>query len=183
MKRIVTVLLFAVLATGAKAQVSPQSDHVIAGTDYHLHDGAVTSPQTVAEVEAADTTLFHAIFDACDIDTAGAMMTQDVRFIHDKWGQTANDRATLVKAFKGGCERQAAGTDFHSRREIVQGTQHVYALNGYGAVETGTHRFFALLPGKPEQLTEVSEFVILWKHIDGKWLMAEAISYDHRLSQ
>ena len=178
MKPIVASLCLALFATGAQAQ----ADHRIPGTDYHLSEGAVTEPQTVAEVEAADAKLFHAIFDACDIDTAGAMMTEDVRFIHDKWGQTANDRATLVETLKGGCRNQAAGTDFRSRREVVPGTQRVYAMNNYGAVEMGTHRFYALLPGKPEQLTEVSEFIILWKHVDGKWLMAEAISYNHRLT-
>ncbi len=178
MKRLIAVLLFALSATSAHAQ----ADHLIPGTTYHLNEGAVTTPQTIAEVEAADTRLFHAIFDACDIDTASAMMTEDVRFIHDKWGQIANDRATLVDTLRGGCRNQAAGTDFRSRRELVPGTQHVYALNGYGAIETGTHRFYALLPGKPEQLTEISEFIILWKHIDGKWLMAETISFDHQLT-
>jgi len=178
MKRAVTILFLALSATGAHAQ----ADHQIPGTTYHLSEGAVTSPETVAEVEAADARLFRAIFDDCDIDTAASMLTEDVRFIHDKWGQTANDRATLVGALRAGCKNQAAGTDFRSRREIVPGTQHVYALNGYGAVETGTHRFYALLPGKPEQLTEISAFVILWKHVGGKWLMAEAISYDHRLT-
>lgn len=178
MKRIAAVLLFALFATGAHAQ----ADHRIAGTDYHLSEGAVTTPERVAEVKAADAQLFGAIFDACDIDTAATLMTPDVRFIHDKWGQTANDRAALVDALKGGCKNQAAGTDFKSRREIVPGTQRVYALNSYGAVEMGTHRFYALLPGKPERLTEVSDFVILWKHIDGKWQMAEAISYNHQLT-
>lgn len=178
MKRIAALLLFVLSATGAHAQ----TDHLILGTNYHLNEGAVTKPELVRAVEAADARLFSAIFDACDIDAAGAMTTEDVRFIHDKWGQTANDRATLVNALKGGCKNQAAGTDFRSQREIVPGTQHVYALNGYGALETGTHRFYALLPGKPEQLTEVGEFIILWKQIEGKWLMAEAISYDHQLT-
>jgi hypothetical protein len=177
-KRFVTILLFAFCATGADAQ----TDHLIPGTAYHLSDGAVTDPELVTEVEAADARLFRAIFDACDIDAASTMLTEDVRFIHDKWGQTANDRATLVNAFKSGCKNQAAGSDFHSRREIVPGTQQVHALNGYGAIETGKHRFYAVLPGKPEQLTEISEFVILWKHVGGKWLMAEAISYDHKLT-
>ncbi len=159
-----------------------QADHLIPGTDYHLSEGAVTTPELVAAVEDADTRLFTAIFDTCDMDTAASLMTEDVRFIHDKWGQTANDRATLVAALKDGCQRQAAGTDFRSRREIVPGTQHFYALNSYGAVEMGTHRFYALLPGKPEQLTEISDFVILWKQVDGKWQMAESISYNHHLT-
>lgn len=49
---------------------------------------------------------------------------------------------------------------FLDRCEIVPGTLKVYPLNNYGAVETGVHRFFQLLPGKPgkpEKLVEVSQ--------------------------
>jgi hypothetical protein len=38
--------------------------------------------------------------------------------------------------------------------KLIPGTLHVNPLNDYGAVEIGEHRFFQLLPGKPEKLVE-----------------------------
>ena len=45
----------------------------------------------------------------------------------------------------------------------------VYPLNNYGAVEVGVHRFYQLLPGKPEKLVEVSQFTHVWKKDESGW--------------
>ena len=49
--------------------------------------------------------------------------------------------------------------------------------------EVGVHRFFQLLPGKPEKLVEVSQFTHVWKKEGGAWKLARALSYDHRLTE
>ena len=75
------------------------------------------------------------------------------------------------------------GVDFPARRELVPGSLEVWPIDKYGALEIGTHRFYARIKGKPETLTETGNFMILWKQVDGKWLMAESISYGHKLAE
>jgi ketosteroid isomerase-like protein len=171
-------VLFAALLFAAPA-VQAQT---VKGTDYRLTEGPRDDPALTQEIVAADKALFDAFFVACDIEKLGTLLTDDVSFVHDKWGKTADSKAELVAAFRGTCERQAAGTDFRSRRELVVESVEVHPLNNYGALEMGEHRFYALIPGQPEQLTEVSRFIILWQKVGGVWKMAETISYGHKLT-
>ena len=46
--------------------------------------------------------------------------------------------------------------------------------------EVGVHRFFQLLPGKPEKLVEVSQFTHVWKKDESGWKLARVISFDHQ---
>jgi hypothetical protein len=80
------------------------------------------------------------------------------------------------------CARQKTGEDYRARRELVPGTLKVYPLNNYGAVEIGVHRFYQLLPGKPEKLVEVSQFTHIWKKEESGWKLARVLSYDHKLT-
>jgi uncharacterized protein DUF4440 len=178
-----SVSLYFALVPYAFAQDSKPDPRVKGAEQYHLTEGAETSAELVAAISQADSEMFDAVFAHCDPVKAGTMVTDDVRFIHDKAGQIASSKSELMRVFGEGCANQAKGTDFRSRRELVPGSLHVYAINQYGAVELGQHRFFALIPGKAEQLTEIGDFVILWKLVDKRWLMSEAISYNHRLTQ
>jgi hypothetical protein len=150
---------------------------------YHLTEGAKTTAELRAAIAKADSEMFDAVFAHCDAAKVGTMVTDDVRFIHDKTGQFASSKSELVNVLGEECANQAKGTDFRSRRELVPGSLRVYAINQYGAVELGEHKFFALIPGKPEQLTEKGEFIILWRLVGEQWLMSEAISYNHTLTQ
>ena len=79
-------------------------------------------------------------------------------------------------------ERQRTGVDFLSKRVLDEESLRVYPINEYGAVETGTHRFYAVAEGKPDQLTETAQFLMIWKRVDGAWKLARVVSYDHRLA-
>jgi len=111
------------------------------------------------------------------------MLTDDFRFLHDKFGLIETSKAQFVADIEAGCERQAKGSDFRARRELVPGTMQVWPIDKYGALELGEHRFYARLPGKPDQLTEAGRFVIVWKQVGGNWRMAETISYGHKLAE
>lgn len=49
------------------------------------------------------------------------------------------------------------------------------------ALETGTHRFYAIQKGKPDRLTETGQFTQVWKEENGQWRLA--LSYDHQLAE
>lgn len=131
------------------------------------------------QIAEADQALFRAIFDDCDPKALEGLVTDDFEFYHDKWGQIARSKAEFVKAIQGLCERQRAGTDFKGRRVLVQASVEVFPMKGYGALESGRHDFFKVEPGKPDIPTEKARFTHLWRQVDGKWLLARVLSYDH----
>ncbi|HEY5337694.1 MAG TPA: nuclear transport factor 2 family protein [Rhizomicrobium sp.] len=164
------------------ALAADSADHRLKGAEqYHLTDGPKMDAALTATIAKADRDLFDAVFTQCDAAKVAAMLTGDFHFVHDKDGESS--RAQFVDNLKGHCDRVKTGVDFPARRELVPGSLQVWPINKYGALEIGVHRFYATLPGKPEQLTETGNFMILWKNVDGKWLMAESISYGHALAQ
>ncbi|HSK80348.1 MAG TPA: nuclear transport factor 2 family protein [Thermoanaerobaculia bacterium] len=153
------------LATGATAQ--PRS-------------GPAVTQELIDEITEKDRVFFDALFNKCDVETVGAMVTEDFEFYHDKGGMTASSRAQFVDSIREMCERQKTGVDYRARRELV--SQEVYPLNNYGAVQVGVHRFYQKLEGNGEKLVEIAKFTNLWKKEGDAWRMSRVLSYDHKLT-
>jgi ketosteroid isomerase-like protein len=149
----------------------------------NLTPGAVARPGLAEEIRAADAEFFKAFFDTCDIATIRRYVTDDFEMFHDKGGRVAATGAELVKSAEDKCRRQAEGTDFLSTRKLLPDTLEVHAINGYGAISTGRHEFFAVKAGEPDRLTETGQFTIVWKEEDGQWKLARALSFDHVLAE
>jgi hypothetical protein len=144
---------------------------------------AAASPELVATLTARDAELFAAFFDRCDPVAVRAMLTDDMEFFHDKGGLISTTGDAFAADLKGHCERLKTGEDFASRREIVPGSVSTFVINNYGAMTMGAHRFYKLTPGKPEEMTEVGKFIIIWKNDGGVWKLARVVSYDHHLAR
>ena len=134
------------------------------------------------EIAAADLALFSAFFDRCDVEALKGMVTDDFEMFHDKNGYMTKSGKEFIEGIARTCARQKAGEDYRARRELVPGTLKVFPLNNYGAVEVGVHRFYQLLPGKPEKLVEVSQFSHVWKKEESGWKISRVLSYDHKLT-
>jgi len=145
--------------------------------------GPEQTQQQFEEIAAADQALFSAFFDRCDMATLAKMVTDDFEMFHDKNGYMTKSGKEFLDGIAGTCARQKTGEDYRARRELVPGTLKVYPLDNYGAVEIGVHRFYQLLPGKPEKLVEVSQFTHVWKKEEGGWKLSRVLSYDHRLTE
>ena len=149
------------------------------------HAGPTRGPEPTQalydEIARMDAELFDALFNRCDPDRLARIVTDDVEFIHVKWGPTSKSKAEVVEGLRRMCARQATGEDYRARRELVSMTIH--PLNNYGVMQMGEHRFYRLTPGKPEELIETGAFVDLWKRVDGQWKLYRVISYDHRLTK
>ena len=171
-------LVGAMLMTSAAAQAGPT---LKGAPQHHLTPGPAQSAELTAAIAKADAALFHEVFDRCDPITTAAMLTDDFRFVHDKDG--AESRVQFIRDLNAHCRRVKSGEDFAARRELVEGSLEVWPLNNYGALEIAEHRFYAQLPGKPEQLTETGRFMILWKKDGSEWKMAESISWGHKLAE
>lgn len=147
-----------------------------------LTPGPAVTQAMIDGVVQADKALFAAVFDTCDVDALTGMVTDDMEFFHDKGGLTSTSGAAFVDAIRGKCARQKSGEDFMSRRELIEGSVRVYPINNYGAIEVGEHRFFAMVEGEPDRLTETAKFTQVWKNDEGIWRLARVLSYDHVLA-
>lgn len=126
-------------------------------------------------IAALDAALFDA-YNRCDIDKVGTFFAEDLEFYHEKGGLTLTRDATLAIMRKNLC-----GADSNRvRRELVQGSMEVRAINNYGAVQAGEHRFYLTQKGQKEALDGIGKFVMLWRKNGDEWRVSRVISYGFR---
>ncbi len=149
---------------GSSAAAPRSSDVVPAGTEIPSEPGALLSL-----VLDLDRRMFAA-YDAHDVDALMSFFATDLEFYHDTGGLLAHGQ--VRDGFRGVF---AANPDI--RRELVPDSTRVFPVKGYGAIQTGRHRFCHTEGGKPDCGT--FEFVQVWRLRDGKWQVARELSYGH----
>jgi hypothetical protein len=153
--RLLLLTLLAAPIVAVRAQ-SPQSE---APPD-ELH-------RTIA---ALDSALFaSASYERCDLEEFKAFFADDVEFYHDQSGLTVGSETVAGQIKQNICGKV--------RRELVAGTLEVHPMRGYGAVETGVHRFYQ--PKVSNEALGEAKFIHLWQQKDGVWKITRVISYDH----
>lgn len=121
-----------------------------------------------------DKALFDAL-NACDLEGWRRYLAEDIEFYQDNDDVTTT-REQLEPSFMDRCGPDNVST---LRRELVQETVEVHPIQGYGAVQFGTHRFWVVKDGEPNQLAATPRFVHLWRNEDGAWQITRVISYGH----
>ena len=149
----------------------------------HLTPGPEPTQELFDVLLEQDRVLFDAAFNACEPDRAAPLIHEHFEFLHDKWGQIAGTGAEFLTAIRETCEKRKTGENFAARRELVRDSLTVHPMAEYGAMQMGTHRFYAVQPGKPDRMTEVGKFIHVWKREGEAWKLTRVISYDHRLAE
>jgi ketosteroid isomerase-like protein len=121
-----------------------------------------------ATIAALDEKLFDAS-NRCDLETFGSLLADDLEFYHDQAGVTWTAQALIAATEQNICGKV--------RRELIPGTLEVDRIEGFGAVEMGSHRFC-----KPDGDTCMgsARFMHVWKHENGQWKLSRVISFGHR---
>jgi hypothetical protein len=158
--RIATLLLLVCVPTFVSAQ-TPRFD-----------EGGLGAGPVFDALARMDTLLFDASFVSCDAAIANAIFTDDVEFYHDQNGFASGEQVREnTKRLAAACPRERGIT-----RTLVPGTLRVYPIQGYGALQTGIHRFDE--PGAAS--STVARFAHLWRNDGGNWRLARVLSVDHR---
>ncbi|HET6996036.1 MAG TPA: nuclear transport factor 2 family protein [Chitinophagaceae bacterium] len=118
-----------------------------------------------------DSVFFNA-FNTHNLEKLKELLDDDLEFYHDLGGVTNYNQN--VDAFKRTFESER-----RVRRELVRGSLEVYPIKDYGAVETGTHRFYATEKAQEEKLSSEAKFVQVWQKKNGAWKITRIISYGH----
>ncbi|SHF57997.1 protein of unknown function [Microbulbifer donghaiensis] len=171
MQKLLGVLLFfAILSATLVARAE----------EYPVVAGPTTPESLIEEISAADHQLFKAVFNDCDVQASQGLVTDDFEFFHDKWGKTADSGAEFLNSIRDMCEGRKTGRNVPARRELIADSVKIFPLNNFGAIQTGTHKFYGLPPGKAPVLRETGQFTHVWQKVSGQWKLARVLSYDHQ---
>ena len=113
--------------------------------------------------------IFFSYYNSCDVnfDKYAAFYSDSLEFYHDKGGFDNSKQSVLEGTKKYVCGKVT--------RDLVKGSIEVYPIKGYGAVETGLHRF----RNRTEKDTSASEpgkFIIVWQQKNNEWKITRVIS-------
>ncbi len=127
-----------------------------------------------------DSLLFNVGFNTCEVSVFDSLVSNDFEFYHDQSGITPSKDVFMEITKNGLCN-----LDYQPIRKLDEGSLEVFPLkdNGklYGAIQRGTHRFYAKYPNQEEsELTSVARFTHVWLLDDSnRFRLSRVLSYDH----
>jgi hypothetical protein len=157
MKKQLIILIITLTAISAVAQVHKNSD-------------------LYKTILANDSLLFEVGFNTCDIKQFENLLSDNLKFYHDKDG-ISNKTKFLIDLKKGICN------DIQNRkvkRFLVKERTEIFPLykDGviYGAVQNGEHMFSE----KRESQSGIAKFTNVWELENGVWKLTTSFSFDHQ---
>lgn len=146
---------------------------------FNLYSQVDKSSDLFKILKTKDSLLFNVGFNTCDISQFENLVSENFEFYHDKSGITSS-KADFIKSIKDGLCKLS----YKPRRALDEKSLVVYPLEKdgvlYGAIQMGTHRFYAVEKDKPEYLTSVANFTHIWLLQNGSWKLSRGLSYNHR---
>lgn len=130
-----------------------------------------------------DSLLFEVGFNHCNIKQFEDLLSEDLRFYHDKSG--SSDKSEFLGNMQNGlC---ADSKKYQARRELVPETTKIYALYDndilYGAIQEGVHQFYEKTAGQSEKFGSSAKFTHLWILENDEWKLANVLSFEHSPNQ
>ena len=111
------------------------------------------------EIMKADSLLFEAGFNNCELEALEGIMDSSLEFYHDLSGITSGKDEYI-----DGILNTICSLDYRPKRKLVEVEIYPLKSNGevYGAIQKGVHEFYALEEGKAPYLTNTARFTNLW---------------------
>lgn len=132
---------------------------------YSLAQQSIQNRDTLFEtISRLDSLLFDA-YNNCNMQVYASHFSDDLEFYHDKAGLSTSKKDMVDAVKKNICGKV--------NRVIVPGSMEVSAIPGFGAIETGKHRFHNLAENS---VSQPGNFVIVWKYETGQWKITRVIS-------
>ena len=160
MKRLFTILSIILATFSAFAQVDKNSD-------------------LYKTILAKDSLLFDVGFNHCDIKQFENLLSDNLKFYHDKDG--ISDKTKFLTNLKNGiCNNQ---TNRQVQRFLVKESTELFPLYKndvlYGAVQNGAHKFSE----KRESQGGIAKFTNVWQLENGEWKLTSSFSFDHEADE
>jgi hypothetical protein len=126
-----------------------------------------------------DSLFFERSFNLCDLDYLEKAVHPEMVFFHDQGG--IQHKTEFLAAVKNNI---CGNPDQKPIRKADPLSLEVFPLfqDGrlYGVIQTGIHDFYIRETGKPDRHTSRAKFTHVWLLDNGRWLLREVLSYDHK---
>ena len=123
-----------------------------------------------------DSLLFDVGFNQCDIKRFEILLSENLKFYHDKDG--ISDKTKFLFDLKNGLCKDPSTRQVH--RFLINESTEIFPLykNGilYGAVQNGEHMFSE----KRESQAGIAKFTNVWQLENGEWKLVTSFSFDHQ---
>lgn len=130
-------------------------------------------------IKEKDSLLFNIGFNHCDINQFENIVSENFEFYHDQSGIT-NSKSDFIQGVQNGLCK----LPYKPKRILDKNSLEIYPLmeNGelYGAVQNGTHKFYAIENDSSVYLTSTAKFNHLWLLENRNWKLQRVFSYDHK---
>jgi len=135
------------------------------------NENKVTDKESVLykKIAQLDSALFSA-YNSKNLNQMKTYFTKDLEWYQDNGGLI--DFEKVFANFQSIFNR-----DYTLTRSLIKESLEVYPIEGYGAIEVGSHQFKHMENGKLEVGT--FKFLMIWKNDKGNWKISRVISYDH----
>ena len=121
------------------------------------------------KISQLDSELFAA-YNSKNLNQMKTYFTKDLEWYQDNGGLI--DFEKVFTNFQSIFNREYTLT-----RSLIKESLEVHPIEGYGAIEVGSHQFSHIENGKLEVGT--FKFLMIWKNDKGNWKISRVISYDH----
>ncbi len=126
-----------------------------------------------------DSIFFERSFNLCDLDYLDKTTHPELVFFHDQGGM--QHKTEFLLAVKNNI---CGNPEQKPIRKAVTNSFEVFPLfsNGifYGVIQSGIHEFYIRETGKPDRYSSRAKFTHVWLLDNGRWLLREVLSYDHK---
>lgn len=123
-----------------------------------------------------DSLLFDVGFNNCDIKQFEILLSDNLKFYHDKDG--ISDKTKFIADLKKGICNNLENRQV--QRFLIKESTEIFPLykNGvlYGAVQNGEHKFSE----KRESQAGIAKFTNVWQLENGEWKLITSFSFDHK---
>jgi CubicO group peptidase (beta-lactamase class C family) len=154
---IISLIIFLIFGTKIQAQVDKNSD-------------------LYKTILSKDSLLFDIGFNHCDIKQFEILLSENLKFYHDKDG--ISDKTKFLFELKNGLCKNPEIRQVN--RFLVKESTEIFPLykNGvlYGAVQNGEHMFSE----KRESQGGIAKFTNVWQLESGEWKLVTSFSFDHK---
>lgn len=147
-------LLFSIVGTGCNSK-DDQSEEYFNPRSNHLYE-------TIVKL---DSSLFYA-YNTCDTAALLNFFYEDVEFYHNQIGLIVSKDYLRDAFLQHDCGKV--------KRERVDASIEVYPIPNFGAIETGSHRFYN--QNEAKQKPPLGKFVFIWRNQKGNWKLYRVIN-------
>ena len=153
------ILLFSIICISNKLLAQHQTENSL----------QLSQQELFHKVAHLDSVIFAA-YNSENLELMKTFFTEDLEWYQDNGGLILYDQ--VFANFQSIFNRE-----YTLKRTLIKESLEVHPIQGFGAIQMGSHQFEHTENGKLEVGT--FRFLMIWKNENGNWKISRVVSFDH----